>query len=261
MKYIQLKDQDINVEVWIYDNIQTSATFRECVMNAKIILFTFDLTNLNSLNGLKTWCKLTKQENQSFQSFSVGTKWDLMQKLWNESDGNLKYAKKYCLITKKARRFAAKIDAPLIYTSSNKNLNIKVVFKSCILKTLEKEIEIEENSFDHTQPIREWNVAKVIKNYVDPKWRICIEGYLRLFCKMNIPMELIQIIVKYTKCRVRRNPLMPAMPTTEAAKQRSKQLREIKRKKMQKKLAKQAASSVGIETSTCEFWNASDYSI
>eukprot|EP01083_Nonionella_stella_P111716 327907_1 len=108
----------------------------------------------------------------------AGTKYDLMNSTLNKDEYDT-YWSNYCRITKKARSFAANLRTGLVYTSAKESINVRTVFKLCVAKIFELKIKMKQNSFDHSQAIRDWNVLDVIDEYVDPKVIVCVYGYIR----------------------------------------------------------------------------------
>ena len=229
---VQLKNCIANLVIYDIPSPRImSKWIPDAMKDSKAVIFLFDITRKSSLMSIKRWYKDCRKHNKSFIPILVGTKWDLInQKLTvkdsNEYETSWSY---YCDITRMARRYAAAMKSGLVYTSTKDALNVKTVFNLCIAKVFKIGMETKENSFDHSQPIREWNVRDVIYNCIDRKVNICVVGYLRVYIEplVNdkiIPMELPPIIVEYAKSVVE-SPLFP-----EVRAKKNKRVKGRKRK-------------------------------
>lgn len=91
-----------------------------CASGANAFLFLFDLSNIETLLSLKTWFKNIHPFNEDAFSLVVGTKFDKF--------GALSAEQKTQTI-ELARKFAAKLEAPLVFTSSLSGININRCLK------------------------------------------------------------------------------------------------------------------------------------
>eukprot|EP01083_Nonionella_stella_P105196 302465_1 len=205
----------------------------------------------NSLLSIKSWYKRIRTINKRCISVMAGTKYDIFQ--FETKDEYDTHWRNYCRITKKARLFAANLRTGLVYTSAKESVNVRTVFKLCVAKIFELKLKIEQNSFDHSQPLREWNVLDVIDGYVDPKVITCVYGYIRTkiepFMDANqiIPYSLAPIIAQYAKYAVD-NMFIPKRPRD---KRKKKKKTSSKRKNKSGTKVKSKKTTRKIRTTTC----------
>merc|ERR1712154_266928 len=135
-KTIELKNVNVTISIWDLGGQREFATLMPLVCSdAKVILFSFDLTQKQSLFSVKRWYKEARKENKIFISFLIGTKFDLFQELEDIHKTD---------ITRQARKFAKKMHAPLIYCSSAQSINVKKIFKVIIAKVFDLKPRIKE---------------------------------------------------------------------------------------------------------------------
>jgi len=116
-KTVHLRNVDVTISVWDLGGQQEFGSLMSLVLeDAKAVLFAFDLTSKLSLQSVHKWYKDARKFNGVFMPFLIGTKFDLFA----ESQQSYKQQ-----MTKQARRFAIKMNAPLIYCSSSKAVNVK----------------------------------------------------------------------------------------------------------------------------------------
>eukprot|EP01084_Bolivina_argentea_P026874 49967_1 len=134
-KIIRLKNMNVTISIW---NLRSNfIDFMPLICaNAKVIIFLFDLTNKASLLSVKRYYKESRKESKTFMAFLVGSKYDLYQEKDIEYKLNM---------TKLARKFASKMNSPLIYCSSLMNINIKKIFKLIIAKCFDFQTKNERN--------------------------------------------------------------------------------------------------------------------
>eukprot|EP00483_Globobulimina_turgida_P011143 UN11164 len=102
--------------------------------DAKVILFVFDLTQKSSLYSVKKWYKEAKKENSTFMPFLIGTKLDLF-----EGEDDL-YQND---MIQQSRKYAVKMNAPLIFCSSRQSINVKKIFKIIIGKVFDLKLDLK----------------------------------------------------------------------------------------------------------------------
>ncbi|KAJ3448522.1 protein tem1 [Anaeramoeba flamelloides] len=112
---------------------------------AQAILYMFDLTRRSTLRSVKSWYRQSKGLNNNSISILVGTKYDLFCKLPYDEQKE---------IVNVSRRYAMKMNAPLIFCSSKYKINISIIFKIIISKLVEVPVKIKPIS-KFTEPIRE----------------------------------------------------------------------------------------------------------
>jgi len=135
-KKVGLNNVDVTISIWDLGGQREFATLMPLVCSdAKVILFSFDLTQKQSLFSVKRWYKEARKENKIFISFLIGTKFDLFQELEDIHKTD---------ITRQARKFAKKMHAPLIYCSSAQSINVKKIFKVIIAKVFDLKPRIKE---------------------------------------------------------------------------------------------------------------------
>ena len=135
-KEIHLKNVDVTISIWDLGGQKEFATLMPLVcVDAQVLLFAFDLTQQESLFSVKRWYKEAKKENKQFMPFLIGTKFDLFESLQDN------YKEE---ITRQARKFSQKMDAPLIYCSSAQGINVKKIFKIIVAKVFDLKPKIKE---------------------------------------------------------------------------------------------------------------------
>ena len=128
-KEIHLKNVDVTVSIWDLGGQKEFETLLPLVcVDAQILIFCFDLTQQASLFSVKRWYKEAKKENKSFMPILIGTRFEKFEKM------NDNYKQE---LTRQARKFREKMDAPLIYCSSAQSINVKKIFKIIIAKVFD----------------------------------------------------------------------------------------------------------------------------
>ena len=136
-KEIHLKNVDVTISIWDLGGQKEFATLVPLIcVDAQVLLFCFDLTQQASLFSVKRWYKIAKKENQSFMPFLIGTRFEIFE----EMQDNYKQE-----ITRQARKFREKIDAPLIYCSSAQGINVKKIFKIIVAKVFDLKPKIKQH--------------------------------------------------------------------------------------------------------------------
>lgn len=135
-KTLNLHNVDIQIGIWELGGQKEFLPLLPVVCSeAKAILFIFDLTQKPSLLSIKKWHKDARKENKHFVSILCGTKYDLFQERSNSYKIEVSQA---------ARKYAKKMNAPLIYCSSAESVNIRKIFKLIIAKLLSLKPKIKE---------------------------------------------------------------------------------------------------------------------
>ena len=131
---ISVKNTPVNLVIW---DIGGDKTFLDMMPvtcdGAHAIVFIFDLANLSTLSRLKEWYKAASECNAQARVFLVGNKFDLYHSFTPEQKIE---------ITKKAKKFAEAIDAPLVYCSSKHSINVKRLFQIIISQVFGLELNI-----------------------------------------------------------------------------------------------------------------------
>eukprot|EP01083_Nonionella_stella_P067078 177175_1 len=150
-KTISLKNLDITFSIWDLGGQKEYTHMLPLVCNGAIVLFfMFDLCREQSLLSVKQWYKKARTVNPTAMPFLVGCKFDSFLKMKPEFKEN---------VLKKARLFAGKMRAPLIFCSSSHSVNIKKIFKIVVAKVFQLKCNVPEVSGED-QPIIEYKSNK-----------------------------------------------------------------------------------------------------
>lgn len=104
-------------------------------LGSSVIIFLFDLTRPETLNSIKEWYRQALGLNDSAIPLLVGTKYDLFIDLDEE------YQDK---ISKTSMKYAQVMDAPLIFCSTAKSINVQKIFKVALAKIFKLTLTVPE---------------------------------------------------------------------------------------------------------------------
>jgi len=134
-KTIKLKKITVTLSLWKLGQNERRQEWPLLCNDAKIFLFVFDLTRKQTLSMIREWFKRARKQNKYAIPFLIGSKFDLFDK----KAMNFKEE-----ITKQARRYAKKMNAPLIFCSSFWSINIKSIIKLIIARVFQLTPNIAE---------------------------------------------------------------------------------------------------------------------
>ncbi|KAH7581199.1 Ras family [Nakaseomyces glabratus] len=104
-------------------------------LGSSVIILLFDLTRPETLNSIKEWYRQALGLNDSAIPILVGTKYDLFIDLEEE------YQEK---VSKTSMKYAQVMDAPLIFCSTAKSINVQKIFKVALAKIFDLTLTIPE---------------------------------------------------------------------------------------------------------------------
>ncbi|CAL6067173.1 Tem-1-like_protein [Hexamita inflata] len=150
-KTISVQNQQVVLSLW---DIGGEEEFQQMIPlsadGAHALIFVFDLTQRQSLAGLKNWYRNVRQLNQEGFSIIVGTKYDIFEQTMSAEDKAeiLSHARKYA---------KAMGNAPLIFTSAAKGINVVRLFKLIVSMVfglnsgIEKVTEVDKPIFEYEE--------------------------------------------------------------------------------------------------------------
>lgn len=104
-------------------------------LGSSVIIFLFDLTRPETLNSIKEWYRQALGLNDAAIPLLVGTKYDLFIDLDEE------YQDK---VSKTSMKYAQVMDAPLIFCSTAKSINVQKIFKIALAKIFNLTLTVPE---------------------------------------------------------------------------------------------------------------------
>ncbi len=120
-KSVKIRNAEIIFSLWDLGGSREFAQMHPLVCNdALVVFFMFDLTRKSTLQSIKEWYRQVRTLNMQALAFLIGTKFDLFVELPESEQEE---------ITKRARRVAAAMRAPLIFSSSSHAINVQKSFK------------------------------------------------------------------------------------------------------------------------------------
>lgn len=148
-KDLTVEGQKVTVSIW---DIGGEEEFQQMIPlsaeDANALVFTFDLTQKQSLSGLKNWYKNVRALNQDAFAVLVGTKYDIFEATATEEEKQE--------VVHQARKYAhAMGNIPLIFTSAMKGVNVIRLFKLLIQMIFGLESKIAQVK-DVDKPIFEY---------------------------------------------------------------------------------------------------------
>lgn len=109
-------------------------------VGSSVIIFMFDLTRPNTLQSIKDWYRQAYGLNETAIPILVGTKFDIFYK-WPDENEKM-------LIYNESIKFSNIMNAPLIFTSTARSINIQKIFKIALAKIFNLNLNIDEiNTF------------------------------------------------------------------------------------------------------------------
>ncbi|EDO16613.1 hypothetical protein Kpol_520p36 [Vanderwaltozyma polyspora DSM 70294] len=104
-------------------------------IGSSAIIFLFDLTRPETLNSIKEWYRQANGLNDQAIPILVGTKYDLFIDLDQSTQEK---------ISRIAMQYAQVMNAPLIFTSTAKSINVQKIFKIALSKIFNLTLTISE---------------------------------------------------------------------------------------------------------------------
>lgn len=104
-------------------------------VGSSVVIFLFDLTKPKTLVSLKEWYRQVSGLNPLAVPILVGTKYDLF------IDTDLEYQRE---ISKTAMEYAQVMDAPLVFSSTAKSINVQKIFKIALAKIFNLTLTVPE---------------------------------------------------------------------------------------------------------------------
>jgi len=137
-KVVNVKGTQVTFNIWDLGGKEDFASMLPHVCNgAHAIIFTFDLSRPNTLNALRAWFTQVRNLNETAIAILVGTKFDIFATLPKDQQEQ---------VTKKARKYAKAMKAPVIFSSSKYSINIKKIFKIILAKSFNLTINVPQIS-------------------------------------------------------------------------------------------------------------------
>ena len=164
-KIYPLKQFNINIQIHDQCSKNTSITSDvSSAIDAKVIIFAFDLMNKKSLLSIRKWYTQTRKLNKEFIPILVGNKYDLFENM------NDLYKIE---ITKTAREFANKMHCPFIMTSAKSSIHIHQIFQLMIEYMFRMRFTLKQRKKERVEPILEWNAfgRNILKYTQDMKFK------------------------------------------------------------------------------------------
>ncbi|KAG5175665.1 SPG1, ras superfamily GTPase [Tribonema minus] len=135
-KTITLRNTEITFSIWDLGGQREFLSMLPLVCNdAVATFFMFDLSRKSTLNSIKEWYRQVRGLNRNAHAFLVGTKYDIFATLPTEEQQD---------IDKMARKFAAAMHAPLIFTSASHSINVQKMFKVVLSKVFDLRCNLEQ---------------------------------------------------------------------------------------------------------------------
>ncbi|KAL0224229.1 hypothetical protein P9112_003619 [Eukaryota sp. TZLM1-RC] len=146
-KTVQLKNANCTFVIFDLGGAREFSSMLPLVLtDAAAVFYLFDLTRKESLKGIKNWYRQSRIFNKSAIPFLVGTKFDIFVQSPPEYQDE---------IMESARKYAAAIRAPLVFSSSYASINIQKLFKLVLAKAFNLPCNIPQ-MHDRGQPILEY---------------------------------------------------------------------------------------------------------
>jgi len=123
---VTLSGQDVTFSIWDIGGHTDSESMLPLVCNdAAALLLLFDLTRPETLDAIRDWHRKARALNKCAMPFLVGCKYDLLLEQPVEEQLHM---------VSIARRFAAAVDAPLIFCAPSVPINVSNVFKVILIR-------------------------------------------------------------------------------------------------------------------------------
>ncbi|CCE91676.1 Ras family GTPase TEM1 TDEL_0D00920 [Torulaspora delbrueckii] len=104
-------------------------------LGSSAIVFLFDLTRPETLSSIKEWYRQAHGLNETAVPLLVGTKYDLFVDLDPEYQEQL---------SRTSMEYAQVMDAPLIFCSTAKSINVQKIFKIALAKIFKLTLTVQE---------------------------------------------------------------------------------------------------------------------
>lgn len=104
-------------------------------VGSAVVIFLFDLTRPDTLTSIKEWYRQAYGLNERAVPILVGTKYDLLVELRPE------YQER---ISRQSMKYAQVMNAPLIFCSTAKSINVQKIFKVAIAKVFNLTLTVPE---------------------------------------------------------------------------------------------------------------------
>jgi GTP-binding protein of the ras superfamily involved in termination of M-phase len=140
-KKVSLRNTQITFSIWDLGGQKEFISMLPLVCNeSAVMLFLFDLTRPATLASVKEWYRQVRTHNKTAIPFLVGTHFDafaqqppdaqvLPRVLIRPLQRCLPHAASQAETVKTARKYAAAMKAPLVFTSASLGVNIQKLFK------------------------------------------------------------------------------------------------------------------------------------
>mmetsp|Transcript_14714 Transcript_14714/g.36756 ORF Transcript_14714/g.36756 Transcript_14714/m.36756 type:complete len:283 (-) Transcript_14714:341-1189(-) len=118
--------QDVTFSIWDIGGHKDSGSMLPLVCNdASVILLVFDLTRHETLDSIREWHRKARGLNKCAMPLLVGVKYDLLLETPPADHAHVEAM---------ARKFAAAIEAPLIFSSPSVPINVTNIFKVIMIR-------------------------------------------------------------------------------------------------------------------------------
>ena len=125
-RVVSLEGHEVTFSVWDIGGSTDSESMLPLVCNdAAALLFLFDLTQPETLDAVRDWHRKARALNKCAVPFLVGSKYDALLELPVEEQMHMNTV---------ARRFAAAVDAPLIFCAPSVPINVSNIFKVILIR-------------------------------------------------------------------------------------------------------------------------------
>lgn len=126
-KKVSLRNTQITFSIWDLGGQKEFISMIPLVCNeSAVMLFLFDLARPATLASVKEWYRQVRAHNKTAIPFLVGTHFDAFAQQPPDAQAET---------VKTARKYAAAMKAPLVFTSASLGVNIQKLFKVALSKT------------------------------------------------------------------------------------------------------------------------------
>jgi Gtp-binding protein of the ras superfamily involved in termination of M-phase len=120
-KRVKLPQAEVTMSIWdLAGAREHQAMLPTACAEAVVVLYMFDLNDPRSLRSVRDWYKQVRLHNATARAVLVGCKFDSFFEQDKDYQADT---------TKRARRYAAVMSAPLIFCSSLHSINVKKLFR------------------------------------------------------------------------------------------------------------------------------------
>lgn len=146
-KKLSIKRNPVKVMIWDLAGQRDFMSMLDLVCSESVaLLFVFDLTRKQTLQAVKEWYLQSRKHNKKATPFLIGSKYDKFIELPENEQAS---------ITRLARKYADKMKAPLIFSSSAVGINVKKLFKLILCKIFDLKPNMKQLT-NIGEPIFEW---------------------------------------------------------------------------------------------------------